>query len=187
MSAKFELERFSGACLEAARAPDGARRVLELMRTAVSDADGIKRAVAPNEPGKTMLDAPLFRSPELLVLNAALLPNLRSPAHDHRMWAVIGIYEGQENNVFYRRTGAGIEEVNRREVRAGEAILLAPGVIHAIANPRGSQTLGLHVYGGDLVSAKRSMWRPGSGEELAYDAPQFFAWCAELGGSSHAA
>lgn len=186
MSAGFELGAFRSACLEAAGGRDGAQRVLELMRSAVGDAVGIKRAVAPKDPGKTMLDDPLFRSPALLILDVALESHTRSPAHDHPMWAVIGIYEGQEDNVFYRRTGAGLEEVGRREIRAGDAILLAPGTIHAIANPLGSRTLGLHVYGGDLLAAKRNMWHPASGQELAYDAPQFFTWCAELAGSARA-
>jgi predicted metal-dependent enzyme (double-stranded beta helix superfamily) len=102
------------------------------------------------------------------------------------MWAVIGIYEGQEDNTFYRRSGKELEEVNRREISAGEAVLLGPDVIHAIENPLGSSTLGLHVYGGDLFAAKRSMWHPRTGEELPYDVPQFFKWCAELAKSPSA-
>src|SRR5262245_37574339 len=177
----FDLEEFNEACLEAARTPDGARRVLALMRAAVKDPEGIKRAVTPTEPGASFLDAPLFRSEEMVVLNVTLQPQLRSAAHDHRMWAVIGIYEGQEDNTFYQRAADGIEEANRREVRAGDAILLAPGAIHAIANPLASPTLGLHVYGGDLLAAQRSMWHPSTGAELPYDPKEFFAWCAELG------
>src|SRR5262245_25857929 len=176
----FDLEEFSEACLESTRTPDAARRVLALMRTAVRDAEGIKRAVTPAEPGQSFLDAPLFRSEEMVILNATLEPRLRSPAHDHRMWAVIGIYEGQEDNTFYHRAADGIEEVSRREVRAGDAILLAPGVIHAIANPLAAPTLGLHVYGGDLLAAKRSMWHSSSGAEVAYSPKEFFAWCADL-------
>ena len=176
----FDLEEFNEACLEAARTADGARRVLALMRAAVRDPEGIKRAVTPTEPGQSFLDAPLFRSEEMVVLNVTLPPQMRSPAHDHRMWAVIGIYEGQEDNTFYHRAADGLEEATRREVREGDAILLAPGVIHAIANPLAAPTLGLHVYGGDLLAAKRSMWHPSGGEELPYAAKEFFAWCEEL-------
>jgi predicted metal-dependent enzyme (double-stranded beta helix superfamily) len=115
-----------------------------------------------------------------MVLNATLYPHFTSPPHDHRMWAVIGIYEGQENNTFYRRSAQGLEEVNRREIRAGEAVLLGPDVIHAIANPFAASTLGLHVYGGDLGATRRSMWHPHSRKELPFESPQFFEWCAEL-------
>lgn len=96
------------------------------------------------------------------------------------LWAVIGIYEGQESNTFYRRSGKRLEELNRREIRAGEAVLLGPEVIHAIENRFGSNTLGLHVYGGDVLAADRSMWHPSTREELPYDTRRMSKWCAEL-------
>jgi predicted metal-dependent enzyme (double-stranded beta helix superfamily) len=175
----FDLEDFVASCERLVVAPDGARQVLDLMRRAVRDPEGIKRAVAPSDSGPAM-DAPLKRSATCFILNATLYPRFASPPHDHCMWAVIGIYEGQENNTFYRRSGGGLEIVNRKEVHAGEAIPLGPDVIHAIANPLGSRTLGLHVYGGDLAAAKRTMWNPHSGEELPYDGQKFFDWCREL-------
>ena len=96
------------------------------------------------------------------------------------MWAVIGIYEGQEDNVFFERHEGTLREKNRRSVRAGEAIVLGPEVIHAVSNPRSTHTLGLHVYGGDLLAAQRTMWHPDTLEELPYDTPQFFKWVAEM-------
>ena len=30
---------------------------------------------------------------------------MRLYPHDHRMWAAIGIYQGREDNAFYRRPG----------------------------------------------------------------------------------
>ena len=101
------------------------------------------------------------------------------------MWAVIGIYQGQENNVFYKRSTSGLEEANRRDILAGNAVVLGPDVIHAVANPLDSTTLGLHVYGGDLLAAKRSMWHPSS-EEHPYDARKFVEWSRELGKRSSA-
>jgi predicted metal-dependent enzyme (double-stranded beta helix superfamily) len=181
----FDVQEFIVSCKQFVGAPDGASRVLDLIRSVVGDAEGIKSAVVSGERTSPIRDASLFRSSELFVLNATLKPHVKSPPHDHRMWAVIGIYEGQENNIFYRRAAKGLEEIDRREIRAGEAILVGPEVIHAIENPLGSSTLGLHVYG-DLVAAKRSMWHPGTGEELPYDVPQFFKWCAELAESPSA-
>ena len=181
----FDLQEFIVSCKQSVGAPDGARRVLDLMRSVVGDAEGIKSAL-PGESGRAIRDLSLFRSSELFVLSATLYPHFKSPPHDHRMWAVIGIYEGQENNTFYRRSGKGLEEINRREIRAGEAVLLGPEVIHGIENPFGSSTLGLHVYGGDVFAAKRSMWDPRTGEELPYDVPQFSKWCAELAESPSA-
>ena len=177
----FDLQDFITGCKQFVGATDGARRVLDLVRSVVGDAEAIKSAIVPGgDSPRAIRDLTLFRSEELFVFNAAVYPHLKSPPHDHRMWAVIGIYEGQENNTFYRRSDKGLEEINRREIRAGAAIFLGPEVIHAIENPLSSTTLGLHVYGGDISAAKRSMWHPRTGEELPYDAPQFFKWCKEL-------
>jgi len=176
----FNVEGFIESCKRFVGSPDGARRVLDLMRSVVDDAEGIKSAIVPGESRRAIRDLTLFRSSELFVLNAAVYPHFKSPPHDHGMWAVIGIYEGQENNTFYRRSDEGLEEINRREISAGEAVLLGPEVIHAIENPLDSSTLGLHVYGGDIFAATRSMWHPRTGEEFPYDVPQFFKWCKEL-------
>ena len=183
----FDVQDFIARCREFVGGPDGARQVLDLMRSVIGDADGIKTAlVGEGESQRAIRDLTLFRSPELFVLNATVPPHFKSPPHDHCMWAVIGIYQGQEDNTFYRRSAEGLKEINRREIRAGDAILLGPEVIHAIANPLGSSTLGLHVYGGDIFAARRSMWHPRTGEELPYDVPQFFKWCTELAEASRA-
>jgi len=176
----FDLQDFIGSCKHFVGAPDGAKQVLDLMSGVVADAEGIKSAVVPGAPGQAIFDLVLFRSSDLLVLNATVPPHFATPSHNHGMWAVIGIYEGQENNTFYRRSGKGLEVVNRREIRAGEAVLLGSEVIHAIENPFGFNTLGLHVYGGDVLAAKRSMWNPSSHEELPYEHRQMSKWCVEL-------
>ena len=183
----FDLEAFIEDCKRLVGEPHAPRRVLELMREAVAKPDEVAGAVAPLEPKVGVLDAPLHRSPELTVLNVGLKPGNLSIAHDHRMWAVIGIYEGEEENTFYRRGEAGLVETNRRTVHTGEAVLLGEDVVHAIENRLTTPTRGLHVYGGDLIGAERSMWDPGFAAEHAYDIPQFYRWCGDLARSRRAA
>jgi predicted metal-dependent enzyme (double-stranded beta helix superfamily) len=175
----FDLEGFISDCRRHAALGE-TKAILELMRDAVRDPAALKAAVTPLERGVSVFDAPLFRSADLTVLNVTLRPGGLSIPHDHAMWAVIGIYEGQENNTFFRRAGERLDQVNTREVSAGEAMLLGPNVVHAIENPLATQTLGLHVYGGDLFAEPRSMWSPHTGAEHAYDIPQFTQWCGEL-------
>jgi predicted metal-dependent enzyme (double-stranded beta helix superfamily) len=175
----FDLETFIEACRRLVGEPHAPRLALELMREAVADPQAVAKGVTPLEPKVGVLDAPLFRSPDLTVLNVELRPGMLSIPHDHRMWAVIGIYEGEEANTFYRRAGEGLEEANQRTVRAGEAMLLGEDVVHAIRNPGAGPTRGLHVYGGDLLGASRSMWDL-AGREHPYDVPQFYAWSREL-------
>ena len=172
----FDLDGFVETCRRLAGDPHAPKRVLELMREAVTDPEAVRRAVTPLAPKVGVLDAPIFRSAELTLLNVSLRPGMLSIAHDHHMWAVIGIYEGEEANTFFRRTERGLEESNHRTVKTGEALLLGADVVHAIENPLSQPTLGLHVYGGDLLSAARSMWSPHDGSEHPYDIPQFYRW-----------
>ena len=175
----FDLGGFIDAC-RAASGPHAPKQVLELMREALADPQALAAAVPPLAKGEGVLDTPLFRAPDMTVLNAALRPRLVSIPHDHGMWAVIGIYDGEEENTFFRREGNGLAESNHRTIHAGEAILLGPDVIHAIENPLDRPTLGLHVYGGDLLGHERHMWDPHTGEAHAYDVPQFNLWCRDL-------
>jgi predicted metal-dependent enzyme (double-stranded beta helix superfamily) len=91
----------------------------------------------------------------------------KSLPHDHCMWCVIGMDQGQESNEFFRRSSGTLEESGGRVVEAGEVLALGPDVIHRVQNPlaHGSSS-ALHVYGGDLLTASRSMWtKPGWHEE----------------------
>jgi predicted metal-dependent enzyme (double-stranded beta helix superfamily) len=90
--------------------------------------------------------------------------------HDHRIWAVIGIYGGQEDNTFYRRQKGvpGLEKVNGRSLQEKDAVILGADAIHAVANPRRTLTGALHVYGGDFFAIPRSEWDTPEASEQPY-------------------
>jgi predicted metal-dependent enzyme (double-stranded beta helix superfamily) len=88
------------------------------------------------------------------------------------MWAVIGIYEGQEDNTFFRRSGPdrrSLTESGGKELATGDVLVLGDDAIHAVANPKSHLTGAVHVYGGDFVNEPRSQWGPGPVEERPYD------------------
>ena len=58
------------------------------------------------EPQRAGLTA-LHRSADLTILNVVWAPRMTIMPHDHRMWAVIGIYTGREDNIFWRRLPGG--------------------------------------------------------------------------------
>jgi predicted metal-dependent enzyme (double-stranded beta helix superfamily) len=89
--------------------------------------------------------------------------------HEHRMWAVIGMYGGQEDNAFFRRSPGGLEPSGGREVPAGDVLVLGDDVIHAVANSRRELAVAVHVYGGDFFSGERSEWDPDTFEERPRD------------------
>ncbi len=175
----FELDRFIFHCKDAVMQPRPAEAVLALMREAMSDVAAVRQALRPIL-GDSLANTPLFRASELLILNNVLVPGVVTPPHNHATWAVIGIYGGREDNTFFRESTTDLEEIDRKELRVGSSVFLDPGAIHAVANPLEVPTLAIHVYGADLLTARRSMWNPHTLEACDYEPAQFLKWCAEL-------
>ncbi len=140
-------------------------------------ADVVQRAIR-EKPLVSQADAPqsLHSEPGLTVLHTVVNPGFASPPHDHRTWAVIGVYDGQEDNTFYRLIDGSrrIEQVGGRSVRPGEVLTLGVDAIHKIANPGSGKLIALHVYGKNILEIDRSAWDLATGNErpfkLALDA-----------------
>jgi predicted metal-dependent enzyme (double-stranded beta helix superfamily) len=105
----------------------------------------------------------LYRGRDLLVLHGVVPPTPRPvDPHDHRMWAVIGVYSGQEDNQLFARTDdGGLAPTERFSLRPGELRALDATTIHSVQAAGGSYLGAVHVYGGDLFGTPRSTWRDG--------------------------
>ena len=124
------------------------------------------------EPTRARIQT-LHHAPDLTILNVIWGPMMTIMPHNHRMWAVIGIYTGREDNVFWRR----IEDDPRGRVEAAgakalcvrDAEPLGHNIIHSVTNPIPRLTGAIHVYGGDFFNVERSEWDPESLLEQPYD------------------
>jgi predicted metal-dependent enzyme (double-stranded beta helix superfamily) len=117
----------------------------------------------------------LHRSETLTVLNLVWGPHMTLAPHNHGMWAVIGLYTGREDNIFWRRVGEAegegrIEAAGAKSLSAGEAAPLGRDIIHSVLNPIPRLTGALHVYGGDFFCPGRSEWNAETLREGPYDA-----------------
>ena len=95
--------------------------------------------------------------------------------HNHRMWAVIGIYTGREDNVFWRRvkgTSNEIEAAGAKALGAMDAEPLGADIIHSVINPIDKLTGAIHIYGGDFFAAERSEWHSLTLQEHRTDGEQ---------------
>jgi predicted metal-dependent enzyme (double-stranded beta helix superfamily) len=137
----------------------------------IAVADVVRNAIR-QEPFATQSRSSqlLHSEPGLTVMHAAVNPGFVSPPHDHRTWAVIGVYDGQEDNTFYRLTGDGrrIEPSGSRSLRQGEVLTLGTDAIHQIANPLGTKLIALHVYGKNIFKTERSAWDLVTGGEYSF-------------------
>ena len=162
----FDKEQFIQDCVDAV--PGGQRAVREVVEEAVSDPAGVIAGLGePEHAGVT----PLYRSSDLTILNFAWAPWMSLMPHDHNMYALIGIYYGREDNIFWRHTEHSIEAAGAKTLGTGEVATLGRDIIHSVINPIGKMTTAIHVYGGDFFEpdVPRKAWDPETLEEGLYD------------------
>lgn len=162
----FDLDTFVADCRSALAESTPEAAVRELVERAVAQPAEVERVLgAPTWGGFT----PLHRSPELTILTVVWAPGMAVYPHDHRMWAVIGLYGGREDNTFYRRSPEGLLVAGQKKLETRDAALLGKNVVHAVTNPLRIFTGAIHVYGGDFFATPRSEWTPDTLEERPYD------------------
>ena len=106
----------------------------------------------------------LHQSHDLTILNVVWAPMMTIMPHNHSMWAVIGIYTGREDNIFWRRLPGSpgkVEAAGAQALCERDAALLGHDIIHSVTNPIPRLTGAIHVYGGDFFDpTHRSEWDP---------------------------
>ena len=165
MGRMFDVDDFLDQCVEARAQVEPRRAIKEVLARALAAPGEVAGALAPTEGGLTLL----HRTDELTVLHVVWAPKMRLYPHDHRMWAAIGIYTGQEDNEFFRRQEHTLAESGGKRLETGDIVLLGDDTIHAVTNPRAGLTGAIHIYGGDFVDQPRSQWDRETLEEQPYD------------------
>ena len=162
----FETERFIQDCRDGLGDPNPHGAMREIVAKAVSEPGQILKSLG--EPKLSGIQT-LYRSHTLTILNVLWGPGMTLYPHDHRMWAVIGIYSGREDNAFYHRSESGLASQGVKTLSLKETIPLGEAVIHAVTNPLDRITAALHVYGGDFFAVPRSEWDPQTFQERSFD------------------
>lgn len=151
----FEKDRFIQDCITAVT--EGQAAVREVVQAAVANPNSvISELGTPDHAGIT----PLYRDSKLTIINFAWAPCMSLMPHNHQMFAVIGIYSGREDNVFWKRNETSIEAAGARSLGVGDVATLGKNIIHSVLNPIGKMTTAIHVYGGDFFDPvePRSEW-----------------------------
>lgn len=154
----FEVDQFVADCRAAFAEDPTNKSVREVLARAVSDPVDVLKGIG--EPKRAEIRT-LFHSPSLTIINVVWAPMMTVMPHNHRMWAVIGIYSGREDNIFWRRvreTPNKIEAVGAKALCEKNAEPLGTDVIHSVLNPIDRLTGAIHIYGGDFFAAQRSEW-----------------------------
>ena len=151
----------------AAHAEDPSHRaVRDVVARAVAEPAAVLRMLGEPHRGEVQK---IYHSPTLTILNVVWAPYMTIYPHNHRMWAVIGIYTGREDNIFWRRSNAGVTAYGAEALFEGDVAVLPADVIHSVTNPLERFTGGIHVYGGDFFATTRSQWDPETRTEQPSD------------------
>lgn len=166
----FDLEQFIADCREAVTKDPTHKSVREIVERAVSDPNALINAVGDPEVGSVQK---LYHAPDLTIINVVWAPRMTIMPHNHEMWAVIGVYSGREDNIFWRRApeaeGGLIEAAGAKSLGNREVAPLGKDIIHSVTNPLARPTGAIHVYGGDFFATERSEWDPEDLMEQPYD------------------
>ena len=165
----FDLDQFIDD-LRATLAERSRQPMKEVVARAVADPAALIRAIG--EPDKAGVQV-LHKSPDITVMNLLWAPKQLALPHDHRMAAVIGMYAGREDNMFWRRIPNPekfqIEAAGGTALGTGDVTVLGRDVIHSVVNPLAKISGAIHVYDGDFFAIQRSMWDAETLVEQSYD------------------
>ena len=161
----FRKDRFIEACQAAVG--EGQKAIREVVLAAVADPAGVIAALGEPDTAGVY---PLYQGDNLTVINFVWAPYMTLLPHNHNMFAVIGLYGGREDNMFWRRLpradGAGraglpeLEAAGAQSMGAGQVAVMGPDIVHSVANPIAKLTSAIHVYGGDFFHPPkpRTQW-----------------------------
>jgi len=172
VKAMFDLAQLVSDCRAALAADKSHRLVREVVARAVSEPVSVLKELG--EPKRAAMQT-LYYAPNLTILNIVWAPMMTLMPHNHHMWAVIGIYSGREDNIFWRRglIDGKLEAVGATALCERDAVPLGRNIIHSVTNPIRRLTGAIHVYGGDFFSpAQRSEWDPETLRERPWDPQQ---------------
>jgi len=156
-----DLERFIDECRRAASQP----AVREILEQAVSEPGRVLQVIGePERAGVYKLHV----GEDLTILNVIWGPRMTIMPHNHEMWALIGIYTGREDNIFWKRSEGRIKAAGAKALSVKDVATLGQDIIHSVTNPINRLTGAIHIYGGQFFSQPRREWDPETLEEGPY-------------------
>lgn len=162
----LNLDQFVADCRAALGHSTPEVAVKEIVERAVASPSEVEAALGTPREGKIGV---LHHDRDLTILNVVWTPGMAVYPHDHRMWAVIALYGGREDNTFYRRSPEGLQVAGGKQLETGNVAVLGQAIIHSVANPLREFTGAIHIYGGDFFGTPRSEWDRDALQEQPFD------------------
>ena len=164
----FDKDQFVEELRAARNESDSMDAISEVIAKAIEDPASIIRALGA--PGRGRAEQ-LYADESITISNIIWGSEMWVPPHDHLMWAVIGVYQGQEDNTFWRDQDGNLQEMGGVSLTKGDVRKLGADAVHSVRNPSLQLCGAIHVYGGDFFGAipRRHSWNPQTLERGPYD------------------
>lgn len=163
----FNLENLIAGCLSKL---NNQSEISEIVEQSIQEPTTVIKALGPLNSAR--IDK-LYTSDKLTIINVVWAPKMTLRPHNHNTWAVIGVYAGREDNIFWRRSSGEsngkINAAGAKSISSKEVAILGKDTIHSVTNPTDSFTGAIHVYGGNFFEIARSEWEPNTLTEQEYD------------------
>lgn len=113
----------------------------------------------------------LYRQEGKLSLSSLVVPpGVETPVHDHLAWGLVGLYQGTQKEIFFRRVDdtehdeghAELEVVEVQRAGPGDLYELIPpeGDIHSVETTSEVPSVSLHLLGADIGCIPRHAFDP---------------------------
>lgn len=158
--------------IKSAHAEGGVTRVRAALAGFLSEWDGPPEWIGPIEGGAFSV---IYRNETLTIMNIIWPPGVITEPHNHNSWAVIGIYQGREDNLLWQRDGDALKPAGALTLAAGDTHAMSADDIHTAFNPSQALTGAIHIYEGDFLTTPKSEWDPITHEERPRDMAGTFA------------
>ena len=176
-SAFFNLESFVAQCVAACDPSDeqgSIARLRKIYEDTIARSYSSVRAAIPNDGPDEVL---LHEDDRCTVYLVRVPPNIKYPPHDHKMVAVVGVFEGVEVNDYFSRDGSGgisLPAGRTERYKAGQVAVLDTGSVHGISSEGVTRSQALHVYCGNLGKVDRQLFSRADGRAMPFTMENYF-------------
>jgi predicted metal-dependent enzyme (double-stranded beta helix superfamily) len=178
------------ARIEGSRTPTGALAAIEpSFRRLLSDREWLPERYQRDAPaggmgggiGQWLLYRAADRS--LCLFSLVVPPGSMTPIHDHLAWGLVGLYQGSQDEEFYRPVDGGLELLRRRPLEPGDFYRLVPPAddIHRVRTTSEVTSVSIHVLAADTGCVLRHTYDETTGAAAPFRSGYVNAACDEPG------
>jgi len=123
----------------------------------------------------------LFRAADrsLALFSLVVPPEAMTPVHDHLAWGLVGLYEGNQDEEFYRPRPGRLELARRRPLSPGDFYALLPprNDVHRVRTTSAVTSVSIHLLANDTGCVLRHTYDEATGEARPFRSGYVNASC----------